>query len=103
MAGCRGFADGGVGEHCRAMRTLKLSMILMLAALAVPAVASADFQHVVSTGESLTSVAAADGLTVAQLAAANGISPDTQLVAGTAIAIPPQSATGVVTSTASVV
>ncbi len=63
-------------------------------ALAAPSAASADFLHVVSSGESLTSVAAADGLTIDQLAAANGISPGTQLVAGTTLSIPPQGGSG---------
>jgi LysM repeat protein len=53
-------------------------------------VASADFPHVVAPGETLTSVAAADGLSVAQVAAANGLSPFAQLVAGTTLQIPPQ-------------
>jgi LysM repeat protein len=81
------------------------SSFLSLAAVAIlaaPAAASADFQHTVGSGESLTSVAAADGLSVAQLAAANGLSPDAQLVAGTSLAIPPQSgASGVVSAPAS--
>ena len=59
-------------------------------ALAAPAAAQAAFPHVVSSGESLYSVAAADGLSVAQLAAANGISPDSQLLAGSTLLIPPQ-------------
>ncbi len=59
--------------------------------LGAPSAASADFQHTVAAGESLYSVAAADGLSVAQLAAANGVSPNSQLVAGTSLAIPPQS------------
>jgi LysM repeat protein len=58
--------------------------------MAAPTAASANFLHVVSPGETLTSIAAADGLSLDQLAAANGISPDTQLVAGSTIAIPPQ-------------
>ena len=66
-------------------------------ALAAPTAASANFLHVVSPGETLTSVAATDGLTVDQLAAANGISPYTQLVAGSTLGIPPQS--GPVTAT----
>lgn len=76
------------------MRTsTSLVLILTVAAIAwAPATASAAFEHVVSQGESLSSVAAADGLSVGQLAAANGMSPDTQLVAGTSLAIPPQSA-----------
>jgi N-acetylmuramoyl-L-alanine amidase len=74
---------------------MRLRIILSLAAvgaLALPAAAAADFAHVVAPGESLTSVAATDGLSIGQLAAANGISPDTELVAGTTLLIPPQSA-----------
>jgi LysM repeat protein len=63
-----------------------------LLALAAPDAASAAFIHTVTPGESLTSIAAADGMTVGQLAAANGISPYTQLVSGTSIGIPPQGA-----------
>jgi LysM repeat protein len=59
--------------------------------LAAPAAASANFLHVITPGESLYSVAATDGLSVAQLAAANGISVDTQLISGSPLAIPPQS------------
>ena len=65
-------------------------IITAVVLLVAPATASADFVHVVAPGESLTSIAAADGLTLDQLAAANGISPYTQLVAGTDIQIPPQ-------------
>jgi LysM repeat protein len=68
------------------------------AALVAPTAASANFLHVVSPGETLSSVAATDGLTVDQLAAANGISPDTQLVAGSTLAIPPQTAAATTTS-----
>jgi LysM repeat protein len=61
-------------------------------ALALPDTASAALIHVVSPGESLSSIAAADGLSVAQLAAANGLSPSAELVAGTGLQIPPQGA-----------
>jgi LysM repeat protein len=74
---------------------MRLRIVLSLAAagvLATAAPAAADYPHVVASGETLTSVAAADGLTVAQLAAANGISPFTQIVAGTTLMIPPQGA-----------
>jgi LysM repeat protein len=78
---------------------MRLRTVLSLATagvLATAAPAAADFAHVVAPGETLTSVAAADGLTVGQLAAANGISPFTQIVAGTTLMIPPQSgSTGV--------
>ncbi len=72
------------------MRTRILLPFLAAAILGSPAVASAAFPHVVAAGESLTSVAAADGVTVGQLAAANGISPDAQLVSGSTLMIPPQ-------------
>jgi N-acetylmuramoyl-L-alanine amidase len=76
------------------MRTWKsLLLTLTIAAAAwAPATASAAFQHVVAKGETLSSVAASDGLSVSQLAAANGISADTQLIAGASLAIPPQDA-----------
>jgi N-acetylmuramoyl-L-alanine amidase len=76
------------------MRTWKpVVLTLTIAAAAwAPATASAAFQHVIAKGETLSSVAAADGLSVSQLAAANGMSPDSQLTAGSLLAIPPQGA-----------
>ena len=61
--------------------------------LAAPASASAFFAHTVTTGESLSSIAAADGLSVAQLAAANGLPLDAYLIDGSTVQIPPQSST----------
>ncbi len=76
------------------MRSRILLLAITLALLATGWVgtgsASAAFAHVVAPGESLSSDAAADGLTVSQLAAANGIAPDAQLVAGTTLQIPAQ-------------
>jgi len=60
--------------------------------LLVPATASADYAHVVRPGETLTSIAATDGLSVSALAAANGLAPSAELVSGTVIQIPPQTA-----------
>jgi LysM repeat protein len=57
--------------------------------LAAPAAAAI---HVVARGETLTSVAAADGLSIAQLAAANGLPTTAELIAGQTLTIPPQSA-----------
>jgi soluble lytic murein transglycosylase-like protein len=75
------------------MRTWKTLLLTAIAiALLQPAAASAAFEHVVGPGESLTSVAAADGLSVYALAVANGISADSQLTAGSSLAIPPQTA-----------
>lgn len=58
--------------------------------LGAPACASAAFVHVVAPGESLSSIAAVDGLSVEALAAANGIAPTTELIAGSGLVIPPQ-------------
>jgi LysM repeat protein len=60
--------------------------------LSAPAAASASFVHVVGPGESLSSVAATDGLSVEQLAVANGLSPEASLLAGSSLVIPPQEA-----------
>jgi len=74
------------------MRSKLLLPAALVALLITPAVASAAFVHVVGAGESLYSVAAADGLSVTGLAAANGLSPDSQLTPGQALQIPPQGA-----------
>jgi N-acetylmuramoyl-L-alanine amidase len=72
------------------MRLRALIPVAAATILTAPAAASAAFPHVVAPGESLSSVAASDGLTVEQLAAANGLSPDTSLLAGSTLMIPPQ-------------
>src|SRR5438105_3858522 len=74
-----------------AMRLRTICPLMAAAALAAPSAASADFAHTVLPGESLSSVAAADGLTVSQLAAANGLPADAPLLLGSTVMIPPQS------------
>jgi LysM repeat protein len=68
----------------------RILLLILTTVLVVPATASADFAHVVAGGETLSSVAAADGLSIDQLAAANGLATDSQLVAGATLQIPPQ-------------
>lgn len=68
------------------------SLLLPLAAsilLTVPAAAPAAILHTITPGESLTSIAEADGLTVPALAAANGLQPTAELIAGSQLVIPP--------------
>ncbi len=77
---------------------LRISCIPIAVLLIAPAAASADFAHVVAPGESLYSVAATDGLSVADLAAANGLAPSAELVSGSTLMIP---AAGSSTSTGS--
>jgi N-acetylmuramoyl-L-alanine amidase len=74
------------------MRARILIPLAAVATLIAPTSASAYFAHTITSGESLTSIAAADGLSVAQLAVANGLSPTAFLVSGTTIQIPPQGA-----------
>jgi LysM repeat protein len=72
---------------------MHLRTLLPLAAamsLAAPSGAAANFAHTISPGESLYSVAAADGLSVSELAAANGIGSSAPLITGRTLMIPPQ-------------
>jgi N-acetylmuramoyl-L-alanine amidase len=72
---------------------MRLRAVIVLTAatlLTTPAVALAGFPHVVAPGESLSSVAASDGLSIEQLAAANGLSPEASLTAGNTLMIPSQ-------------
>lgn len=72
------------------MRSNSLAAIAVAiaAVLATPLAASAEVLHTIAPGESLSSIAATDGLSVAALAAANGLSPDAEVEAGTTIVIP---------------
>ena len=72
------------------MRLRALVSVAAATTFATPAVASAAFAHVVGPGESLSSIAASDGLTVEQLAAANGLSREASLPAGSTLMIPAQ-------------
>ncbi|MGZ4179222.1 MAG: LysM peptidoglycan-binding domain-containing protein [Solirubrobacteraceae bacterium] len=74
------------------MRARILIPLAAAAMLVAPASASAFFSHTVTSGESLSSIAAADGVSVAQLAAGNGLPLNASLVAGSALQIPPQGA-----------
>ena len=80
------------------VRTVLLA-VLVLALF--PVTASANYPHVVVPGETLTSVAAVDGLSIEAIAAANGISPDAELLVGQVLWIPPRSAENTAVATAS--
>jgi LysM repeat protein len=82
------------------MRSRFLTALVAVAVLAAPAPASAYFAHTITAGESLTSIAAADGLSVTQLAAANGLPSTAFLIKGTTIQIPPQVVTSLGVSSA---
>jgi LysM repeat protein len=80
---------------------LRVISVAAIAALIAPATASASVSHVVAAGESLSSIAASDGLTVEQLAGANGLSDEASLLEGSTLTIPSQE-TGTPESTPSV-
>jgi LysM repeat protein len=69
--------------------TLKRLLVLSAAvALLVCSPASASVTRTVVSGESLWSIATANGLSPAELAAANGLAPDAYVIEGTDIVIP---------------
>src|SRR5438132_14228244 len=70
-------------------RVVWLAVVVGLCAL--PASAPA---HTVMSGESLSSVAAANGLSTDELAAANGLSPDALLIDGESLYVPYPSGSG---------
>jgi murein DD-endopeptidase MepM/ murein hydrolase activator NlpD len=79
-------------------------MILAAAAAAVAvaiaaAPAGAAVTHTIQPGETLSGIAAANGLSTGTLAAWNGVSSDYLLIAGNTLSVPSPAETGVTTST----
>jgi soluble lytic murein transglycosylase-like protein len=70
------------------LRITRLCFLTTLASLALAAPGSAHVAHTVQPGETLWSIAAASNLTTRTLAAANGLSEDSQVVLGSTISIP---------------
>ena len=75
------------------LELMHLRNVLPLAAaasLAISSGAQADLRHTVTPGESLTSIAATDGVSIHALAGANRLAPDARLIAGSVLRIPPR-------------
>jgi N-acetylmuramoyl-L-alanine amidase len=70
------------------LRITRLCFLITLASLALAAPAPAHVDHTVQPGETLWSIAAASNLTTRTLAAANGLSEDSQVVLGSTIHVP---------------
>ncbi len=70
---------------------VKVFLLAALVMALLPASAAADYPHVVAPGETLTSVAATDGLSVEAIAEANSMSPESELITGQILYIPPRS------------
>ncbi len=73
------------------MRVRAFLLAVLVMAL-FPVTAAANYPHVVEPGETLTSVATTDGLSVEAIAQTNGISSQAELVAGQILWIPPRTA-----------
>ena len=69
-------------------RRLVSGVALALALWAMPTAARANVPHTVQPGETLWSIAGANGVSTSALAAANGLSPDSGVIAGSSISIP---------------
>ena len=67
---------------------IRTTLIWALTGVALAAPAAASVPHVVAPGETLWSIAAAHNFTTRSLAAANGLSPDANVVLGSTIKIP---------------
>src|SRR3954469_46885 len=63
-----------------------LASLLVLAVL--PSAASANATHLIAPGETLSGIAAANGLSTQSLAAANGLAADTFVISGRSLSIP---------------
>ena len=74
-----------------------LGAALALAAFAAPAWSAVP--HVVTPGETLSGIAAANGVSTEALASANGISADSYVIVGQTLAIPAATTTATTTST----
>ena len=79
--------------HVGTLESMRLRIVLPLlaaASLAIASGAQADLRHTVTPGESLTSIAADDGVSIHALAGANRLAPDARLIAGSVLRIPPR-------------
>lgn len=83
----------------RRRRTAGLAAGATALVLATASHASAAAPHLIQPGETLWSIAAANGLSAESVAAFNGISAETYVIAGETIQVPAASEVGALTST----
>ncbi len=70
------------------MRAARTAALAALIAATACAPAQASTAHVVQPGETLSGIAAANGLPTSALAAANGLSPEALVISGSTLQIP---------------
>lgn len=73
----------------------RLPLLAAVVTLMAAPTAQAHVSHLVIQGETLSGIAAANGLTTAALAAANGLSPQAFVISGRTLSIPPRGAAAV--------
>src|SRR3954454_8781302 len=81
-------APGRPVRPCGMLRTLRLAGAALAAAALLPAAPALGAVHTVAAGETLWGIAQATGLSAGAVAAANGLSPEAHVVAGTTLTIP---------------
>ena len=70
------------------LRTARLSGAALVAAILLPATPALGATHLVAPGETLSGIAAANGVSTSAVAAANGMSPTAFVISGTRLTIP---------------
>src|SRR3954468_2113083 len=70
------------------LRTARLSGAALVAAVLLPGAPALGASHLVMPGETLSGIAAANGLSTSAVAAANGMSPPAFAISGTRLTIP---------------
>jgi soluble lytic murein transglycosylase-like protein len=75
------------------LRSSGIAALAALAATAAAAPASAA-PHVVAPGDTLSGIAAANGISTEELAAANGLAPDGHVILGSTVEVPVAGSTG---------
>jgi soluble lytic murein transglycosylase-like protein len=70
------------------LKGARIAALTVVAATATCAPASAAVPHTVQPGETLSGIAAVNGLSTGELAAANGMSPDGHVILGSTIQVP---------------
>src|SRR3954469_25461772 len=70
------------------LRTARLAGAALIAAALLPTTPALAAGHLVVPGETLSGIAANNGLSTRALAAANGLSSEAQVIAGTSLTIP---------------
>jgi LysM repeat protein len=83
------------------LRTVRLAGAALAAALLLPTTPALGATHLVSPGETLWGIAANNSLPASAVAAANGLSAEARVVAGTSLTIPDRGAGAVVAPAAS--